>query len=158
MNEILMSKEKVFFIWLFLFFLFMSLLFERDVFAVNRVQKVQKVQKVQEKVVGVFYFNKIFGHVHESASVQSGSLTVIQCSHPLKVIESPIVSVSKDWLYVGVGKFKGFVKREFLSTKRPRCFQAKYPKFFDEFKPDLSDLYYWGRLYDHLQEGETRVK
>lgn len=111
-----------------------------------------------EKVVGVFYFVPTFGHVHQSAVKTSASLTTIQCSHPLKVIESSKVSVGPEWAYVQVADYRGFVLKQFLSEKRPECFQGKYPKFFDAFNLDLSELYYWGRLNDHFIQGETRVK
>jgi hypothetical protein len=110
-----------------------------------------------EKVIGVFYFKPILGHVHESSSSSSASLTTIQCSHPVKVVESSKVSVSPEWTYVYVADFKGFVRKEFLSEKRPECFQGKYPKFFDSLNLDLSELYYWGRLYDRYIQAETRI-
>ncbi len=111
-----------------------------------------------EKVVGVFYYSPIFGHVHQSAVRISPSLTTIQCSHPVKVIESSKVSAGPEWAYVQVADHRGFVLREFLAENRPDCFQGKYPKFFDAFNLDLSDLYYWGRLGDQYIQGETRVK
>jgi hypothetical protein len=111
-----------------------------------------------ERVVGTFYFNPMFGHVHQSALRTSASLTTIQCSHPVKVIESSKVSVSKEWAYVQVADHRGFIRKEFLTVKRPECFQGKYPRFFDAFNLDLSELYYWGRLNDQFIQGETRVK
>jgi hypothetical protein len=111
-----------------------------------------------EKIVGIFYFTPAFGHVHQSAIRTSGALTTIQCSHPLKVIESSKVSVEPEWAYVQVAEHKGFILKEFLSAKRPICFQGKYSKFFDVFNLDLSELYYWGRLSDQFIQGETRVK
>jgi len=48
--------------------------------------------------------------------------------------------------------------KDYLSAKRPTCFQGKYPKFFDALNLDLAELYYWGRLYDHYIQGETRVQ
>ena len=116
------------------------------------------VSSSDEKLVGVFYFTPMFGHVHQSATVSSASLTTIQCSHPVRVLESSKVSVSKEWVYIHVADFKGFVLKKFLSEKRPSCFQGKYPKFFDSLNLDLSELYYWGRLNDQLIQGETRVK
>lgn len=110
-----------------------------------------------EKVVGIFYFKPLFGHVHQSSVKTSASLTTIQCSHPLKVIESTKVSASPDWAYVQVADHRGFVLKQYLSEKRPECFQGKYPKYFDGLNLDLSELYYWGRLYDHYIAGETRV-
>jgi hypothetical protein len=111
-----------------------------------------------EKVVGIFYFRPLFGHVHQSMSRTSPSLTTIQCSHPVKVIESSKVSVAPDWAYVEVADYRGFILKQFLETKRTECFQGKYPKFFDALNLDLAELYYWGRLNDHYVQGETRVK
>jgi hypothetical protein len=111
-----------------------------------------------EKVVGVFYFKKMFGHVHQSTVKTSASLTTIQCAHPVKVIESTKVTISAEWAYVQVADHRGFILKEFLTDKRPECFQGKYPKFFDAFNLDLSDLYYWGRLNDQYVQGETRVR
>jgi hypothetical protein len=112
---------------------------------------------VDERVVGVFYLKPIFSHVHQSASNTSSSLTTIQCAHPVKVIESSKVSVGPEWAYVEVAEFKGFIQKEFLSEKKTECFQGKYPKFFDSLNLDLSELYYWGRLYDRYIQGETRL-
>lgn len=111
-----------------------------------------------EKVVGVFYMTPMFGHVHQSSVRTSASLTTIQCAHPVKVIESSKVSVSPEWSYVQVAEYRGFIMKQFLSEKKPECFQGKYPKFFDSLNMDLSELYYWGRLYDHYVQGETRVQ
>ena len=111
-----------------------------------------------EKVVGVFYFTPMFGHVHQSSVKTSASLTTIQCSHPVKVIESSKVQAGPEWAYVQVADYRGFILKQFLAEKRPECFQGKYPKFFDAFNLDLSELYYWGRLNDHYIQGESRVK
>lgn len=110
-----------------------------------------------EKIVGVFYMTPLFGHVHQSAVRTSASLTTIQCAHPVKVIESSKVSISAEWAYVQVADYRGFIMKDFLSEKRPDCLQGKYPKFFDSLNLDLAELYYWGRLYDHYVQGETRV-
>src|SRR5665647_2608405 len=98
-----------------------------------------------EKVVGIFYFTPLFGHVHQSSVRTSASLTTIQCSHPVKVIESTKVFAGPEWAYVEVADHRGFILKDFLATKRPECFQGKYPKFFDALNLDLSELYYWGR-------------
>jgi hypothetical protein len=117
-----------------------------------------ETQSTDEKVVGIFYFKPMFGHVHQSSVRTSASLTTIQCSHPVKVIESSKVSAGSEWAYVQVADHRGFIMQQFLSEKRPECFQGKYPKFFDAFNLDLAELYYWGRLNDQYIQGETRVK
>lgn len=109
----------------------------------------------QEKNVGVFYFSRILGHVHQSPSRVSPSLTTIQCSHPLKVIEDSKVVVSADWALVSVADWKGFVWKQHLQEKRPSCVQGEYPKFFDALELDLAELYYWGRLNDHWVEARV---
>lgn len=111
-----------------------------------------------EKVVGVFYMKPLFGHVHQTSTRTSPSLTTIQCAHPVKVLESTKVSVSAEWAYVEVADYRGFIMKDFLSEKKPECFQGKYPKFFDALNMDLAELYYWGRLYDQYVQGETRVQ
>lgn len=116
------------------------------------------VKPVDEKVVGTFYFRPMFGHVHQSSVRTSASLTTIQCSHPVKVIESSKVVAGAEWAYVEVADYKGFILKEFLAEKRPECFQGRYPKFFESFNLDLADLYYWGRLNDQYIQGETRVR
>lgn len=114
-------------------------------------------KSTDEKIVGTFYFSPILGHVHQSPSRTSASLTTIQCAHPIKVMESSKVTVSPEWAYVQVADHRGFILKQFLSGKRPECFQGKYPRFFDALNLDLSELYYWGRLYDHYVQGESRA-
>jgi hypothetical protein len=111
-----------------------------------------------EKVIGTYYLKPIFAHVHQSSIRTSASLTTIQCSHPVKVISSSKVSAGSEWAYVQVADYRGFILKEYLAEKRPQCFQGKYPKFFDSFNLDLAELYYWGRLYDHYIQVETRVQ
>ncbi len=111
-----------------------------------------------EKVVGVFYMKPLFGHVHQTSVGTSPSLTTIQCAHPVKVLESSKVSVSAEWAYVQVADYRGFILKDYLSERKPDCFQGKYPKFFDTLNLDLQELYYWGRLYDQYIQGESRVQ
>jgi hypothetical protein len=127
------------------------------IFLLSSLFSFAETTSTDEKIVGVFYMTPLFGHVHQSSVRTSASLTTIQCAHPVKVIESSKVSVSKEWAYVEVADYRGFVMRQYLSEKRPDCIQGKYPKFFDALNMDLSELYYWGRLYDHYIQGETRV-
>jgi hypothetical protein len=112
----------------------------------------------EEKVVGVFYMKPLFGHVHQTSVRTSPSLTTIQCAHPVKVLESSKVSVSAEWAYVQVADYRGFILKDYLSERKPDCFQGKYPKFFDTLNLDLQELYYWGRLYDQYIQGESRVQ
>lgn len=108
-------------------------------------------------VVGVFYFNQIFGHVHSSPLKGASSLTTIGCGHPVRVMTNNKSKISKEWFMVKIGPHDGFIMRKYLSTKRTKCFQEKYPRFFTGLNLDLSELYYWGKLNDQFVEGKSMV-
>lgn len=108
------------------------------------------------KELGRMYFNKPFGHLHKSASKQSNSLTVIQCEHSVKLLKSK--TKIPGWYYAQVGEDKGYVQSDFLSQERKSCFQGKYPRFYSKMNLDITDMYYWGRLYDQYLFGESRAK
>lgn len=110
--------------------------------------------KKKAEYVGLKYYKNIFGHVHQNPSRYSNSLTTISCGHPVKVYANP----KKHWSRVKVGPHSGFIEKNFLLNKRPKCFQDNYPRFFDQFTLDISELYYWGRLYDHYVQGKSRVQ
>ena len=103
----------------------------------------------------VVYLTTFLGHVHQSPSRLSPSLTTIQCGHPIKIIKDKNVIISEDWERVQVADWKGFVWKKHISAHKPNCFQARYPKFVDAFNLDLTELYYWGRLNDHWEEGRA---
>lgn len=104
----------------------------------------------------VMFFTPLLGHVHQAPARPAPSLTTLQCGHPLKVIHDPKVILGDEWAYVSVADHKGFVWKKHLSSKRPDCFQGRHPRFFDAMGLDLAELYYWGRLYDHWEEGEVK--
>lgn len=113
---------------------------------------------VQAKIVGVMYFNEFMGHLHKSPVKTSNSLTTIQCSQPVKVIEENSKYSSGEWFYVMVGEDKGYIHSQFLQTSRPQCFQEKYPRFYQKLELDLSDMYFFGRLQDHYIKAITRAQ
>lgn len=104
--------------------------------------------------VGVMYYKHIFGNVHQNPSRYSSALTTISCGHPVKIYSIKM----GNWVKVKVGAQNGYLPMSFLSTKRPKCFQDKYPRFFDKFALGPTDLYYWGRLYDQYVIGKSRVQ
>lgn len=105
------------------------------------------------KVLKVVYFNKIFGHVHQNPSRYSQSLSTVSCGHPVKVLGK-----TKEWSIVKVGPYKGHIQDMNLSSRRPYCFQDRYPKFFNDFKLTVTEMYYWGRLYDLYSSSKTTVR
>ena len=49
------------------------------------------------------------------------------------------------------------VKKE-IANKVKDCFQLKHNQFFNAMSLDLSELYYWGRLYDLYIDGRSKVR
>lgn len=111
-----------------------------------------------EKVVGRLYLNTFMGHLHKNPTKQSSSLTTLQCSHAVKVIENEGVSVPSGWVYAQVGEDKGFIHVSQLTSTRPECFQDKYPRFYSSLNLDLTDMYYWGRMFDHFSTGKSKAR
>ncbi|MAZ47328.1 MAG: hypothetical protein CME65_02115 [Halobacteriovoraceae bacterium] len=109
-----------------------------------------------KEVMGRKYFNEFLGHVHKNPARDSASLTIVQCQHSVKLLSND--STPDGWAYVQVGEDKGYIELRFLSTNRPPCFQEKYPKFYQIFNLDLSEMYFWGKLSDHYLQGRTQAK
>ena len=108
----------------------------------------------KEKSIGIFYYSNIYGIVHLLPSINSESLTTISCGQPLRAYSK----LENKWIKVKAGPYKGHVQTKYISKKKPKCFQDTYSKFVESFELDLSDMYYWGRLYDQYVQGKSRVK
>lgn len=118
-----------------------------------------------KKLLRVEYYKPMFGHIHRNPSRYSSSMSTISCGHPVKIYKlenkkggQAQIEFNEDWNFVKVGPYEGYIRKEYLSRKKPQCFQDKYPKFFDEIGLELADLYYWGKLYDQYIQGKSRVK
>ncbi len=106
--------------------------------------------------LGRRYYINFMGHIHENPSKDSTSVTVIQCSHSLKI--QPVKNKIPGWTYVSVGDDKGYIQSKYLSDKRPDCLQAKYPKFYNSLQLDITEMYFWARLYDHYTLEKSMVR
>ena len=109
------------------------------------------------------YYNNFFGNVHQNPSRFSTTLTTISCGHPIKIYRTKETigeefKSSMSWSKVKVGPYTGYIKDDFLDIGRPYCFQDVFPKFFDLFEMDLTELYYWGKLYDQYIIGKSRIR
>jgi hypothetical protein len=118
----------------------------------------------QRKVVGVKYFSQVMGNVHQNASRFSQVLTTISCNHPIKVMREfskdgkDLTSLSDpNWTLVNVGPYEGYLMTDYLTEKKNVCAEEEYPKFFDGLELDITDLYYWARLYDQYVQGKSKV-
>lgn len=119
------------------------------------------------KVLGMRYFSETFGHIHKGPDAQSSSLTGIMCGTKLKVLEAK--DIPAGWLLVEVGDDKGYVLQKYTSQTLPKsyrdnagagdkiCFQGMYPRFFSDLNLNITEQFFWGRLYDHYVSGESKV-
>jgi hypothetical protein len=108
------------------------------------------------EVGGRKYYKNFLGHVHKNASKDSSSLTIVQCSHSVKILKQK--NPKKGWSFVQVGDDQGYIQNKDLLNKRPECFQGKYPHFYRSYNLDISEMYFWGRLYDHYVQGVSKIK
>lgn len=115
--------------------------------------------KAKEVSLRVAYYKNLFGHIHKSASRYSQSLSTIGCGHPIKILGvkgKEIVTGSFN--KVKVGPYQGYIDKKYLTSKKPTCFQDRYPRFFDNIGLSLTDMYYWGKLYDQYIYGRSTVQ
>jgi hypothetical protein len=116
----------------------------------------------KNKVLGVYYFKKIFGHIHQNPSSYSTTLTTLSCGHPVRLLSkktggnSQKVLFNRKWNLIKVGPYTGYIQQSFLSKKKVKCFQDRYPKFFDSLNLEITDMYYWGRLQDQYVRGKSQ--
>ncbi|HLE10997.1 MAG TPA: hypothetical protein VI754_07085 [Bacteriovoracaceae bacterium] len=126
----------------------------KAVFAVNE----------KSDYIGIMFYQKFFGNVHQNYSRYSATLTTVSCGHPIKVYKQKVSGDAKtadnfsDWQSAKVGPYDGYVLGALVGTVRPDCFQDQFPKFFEQFDLDLAELFYWGRLYDQYIIGRSMVK
>lgn len=98
------------------------------------------------------YLNIHYGSVHQNANPSSTSLTVLECGHPIKVLQQH----SPSWSKVKAGLHTGYIKNKFLQSKRPECFQDRYSRYYDSLNLTVTDYYFWARLYDNYITSITR--
>jgi len=117
----------------------------------------------EDKLLKVAYFKDIYGHIHQNPQDHSKSFSTISCGHPIKVLIKKEKNKStelfnKQWRYVKAGPYKGYIRDNLLLDSKPNCPQEMYSQFFDELKLEISDFYYWGKLYDNYLKGKSKVR
>ena len=145
-NSISLEGVMRYLVIFFSIFLFYHNFLITDVFA-----------KKKSSYLKIVYYKEAFGHIHRNPSRYSSSLTTISCGHPLKLL--PLKKGKEEnshWAYIKTGPYTGHVLNIFLSSKRPRCFSDVHSKFFDNMNLSITDMYYFGRLYDQYVIGQTR--
>lgn len=115
--------------------------------------------------LGIKYFSRTMGNVHQNPSRYSQVLTTISCNHPVKVMKETskdgkefVLYGENNWHLVNVGPYEGFIMADYLSDKKNVCFEEEHSKFFEGLNLSITDLYYWARLYDHYIQGKSKVR
>lgn len=116
-------------------------------------------KKIRKNIAFVGYYKNLFGHIHKNPSRYSLSLSTIGCNHPIKVLgKKGSPTIKNDFYHVHVGPYKGYLKINDISKKRVKCYQNKYPRYFDHINPSLTEMYHWGKLYDLYNQGKSKIK
>ncbi len=120
---------------------------------------------MKRAMIGIKYFSKAMGNVHQNPSRYSLVLTTISCNHPVKIMKETstdgkdfVLYADDKWNLVTVGPYEGYIMADYLSDKKNECFEEEYSKFFDGLDLGVNDLYYWARLYDQYIMGKSQVR
>jgi len=57
-----------------------------------------------------------------------------------------------------VASLEGYIKSDFLARNKVRCLQDRYVRFFSRLNLEISDIYYWGKLYDQFVSGRVGIE
>jgi hypothetical protein len=119
---------------------------------------------IKKSVTRIAFLKNMFAHVHQNPSKFSTVVTTISCGHPVKIYKvtehdgRSSETFNKSYKFIKVGPYDGYIMKHLLTGARPNCFQDKYPRFFDQFEMNISEMYNWGRLNDLYLHKRTRVK
>jgi hypothetical protein len=140
-------------------FVFFYILFLNFTFASEVLSTPMK-----KSIIGVRYFSRAMGNVHQNPSRYSLVLTTISCNHPDKAMKETsadgkdfILYAEDKWNLVTVGPYEGYIMTEYLTDKKNECFEEEYSKFYDGLNLGVNELYYWARLYDQYVLGKSQV-
>ncbi len=154
-----MNNRKFIFSFSFTFF-FAITLSTSSVFA----QTITAPAMIKSSL-GVKYFSRIMGNVHQNPSRYSQVMTTISCNHPVKILKETskdgkefVLYGDNNWHMVNVGPYEGYIMVDYLDYKRNDCFEEQYSKFFEGLNLSITDLYYWARLYDQYVQGKSKVR
>lgn len=119
--------------------------------------------EIQKRQLRTGYYNQMFGHIHQTPSRYSTSLTNIACGHPLRIMSitqagQTLTLFNDRWKFISAGPYEGYLPEKFISTERPECFQDKYARFYEAFDLSITEMHFWGRLYDHFLIEKTELQ
>ena len=83
-------------------------------------------------------------------------LPTVACGHPIKVYQTK--TSRPGWKLVKTVGVEGYIQSNYLRPRQVKCFQDRYPKFFDSLELSITDMYYLGRLSDLYIRGKSKVR
>jgi len=101
------------------------------------------------------YLTPIFSNIHKNMFVDSKIVSTLSCGHPVRV---NLKQRNANWYKVKTGPYIGYIKKIDIKFKKIKCFQDKYPKFFNKFNFSVDELYLWGKLNDRFSKGYVRFR
>ena len=101
-----------------------------------------------------FFIGKNFVILGQNPRPSANPISVLSCGSKVKIELQK--SKSMKWSFVKIGPFEGYMKGQFLSKKKPVCFEDRFPKFYNSFRIKLSEMYYWARLNHHFLENNLK--
>jgi hypothetical protein len=108
------------------------------------------------------YVRVDFAHLHRYPLVASDSLTTLTCGQKVKPVPAKKTGEKKVfqelWLEVKIGPLAGHMQKDHLSAGKPECWQDQYPKLFQFLELSITDIFYWGRLFDLKGSGFSKEK
>ena len=92
------------------------------------------------------FVSPIFTLLNQSPSVTSTTVSTVACGHEVEKLSREHLN-KEFWNYVKVNNYTGYMEKRYLTDKKVKCLQDEYPRFFLEFDLDLTDSFYFAKLY-----------
>lgn len=108
-----------------------------------------------KKVKGVLrYTNRIYSVISTGASPIAETLTTVACGHPVRLLKTR----DDNWAKIKAGPYSGYMPVDYLSKKKVKCFQDKYPRFIEKMNLSPTQMYLWGKMQNLYKNGYSRVR
>ena len=83
-----------------------------------------------ELSAGDFFIRKNFVILGQNPRPSSNPVSILSCGNKVKITPKKNGTL-KNWSFVTVGPFEGYLKTQFLVKKKPQCFEDRFPKFYN---------------------------
>lgn len=119
--------------------------------------------KVTTKVAKLGYVSSMFAQLYSGPNRDMEIYTTLECGHPVKILsrsdgKTEEMIFGRGWYLIKAAGHEGFVQARFVSeSKVTDCFNQQYPKYYDALNLTISEMYYWGRLKNVYNYGESKA-